>query len=395
MSEILELVDKYKEIIFSERNLKNKELYSFIDKEENYWFRDMWRGIPKKNFRKVPLLIIPDNQIWHHILKIDLKSFYSDSTEHLKQQLRMYIYKFENWEDNYYFDGKIYIWFNVMTEISFFGPKVRFFEYREPWMEDSKPLINQKEKLDKLDFPDFHKSGLMPLIHKFYEEINEMLVGKLNVIFPNWARGPFCLAVHLRGLENLLIDMIEDQEFFHKLMRFIVDSQKKWIDERAKFLGIKKYPLGTLFNDEIGSPMISPKLYENLILPYEIELAEYQGGILYWHSCNNTTDFYQLINKIPNLKMMHVSPWADLKEASNMFQDKVAVEKCIIPEQSILSADENKMKEDINKIIQNSGKKLRYLIRVDAIEKVHDLSFDLDKLKTFVNIYNKIMESRC
>ena len=202
------------------------------------------------------------------------------------------------------------------------------------------------------------------------------------------------MAVHLRGLENLLIDMLEDRKFFHKLMRFIVDSEKKWINDRAEFLGIKQYPYGTLFNDEIGTPLISPDLYKELILPYEVELAEYQGGILYWHSCNNTTDFYHLINKIPHLKMMHISPWADLKEASFIFHDKVAIEKCVMPGQSIFNADENRMSEDINKILEDASNKLRYLIRVDAIEKVHDLSYDLNKLKTFINIYNGIMNSR-
>ena len=94
MSEVLELVHKYKEIISSKRNLKNKEFYNLVDEEKIFWFRDMWRGIPKKNFKKVPLLIIPDNEIWHHILKINLKKFYASHLDHLKQQLRMYIFKF-------------------------------------------------------------------------------------------------------------------------------------------------------------------------------------------------------------------------------------------------------------------------------------------------------------
>ena len=45
------------------------------------------------------------------------------------------------------------------------------------------------------------------------------------------------MAFHIRGMENLLEDMIDDPEFTHRLMRFITDSRKKWVAERAKFLG--------------------------------------------------------------------------------------------------------------------------------------------------------------
>jgi uroporphyrinogen-III decarboxylase len=309
----------------------------------------------------------------------------------------MYIYKFDNWNDNFYFDGNIYIWFSVVTEMSLFGTSIRFFKNREPWLE-GKPLLANKKDLDMMETPDFFKSGLMPLVHKYYEVIRNEVDGKLPVIFPNLARGPFCYAAHLRGLDNILMDMISDPDFVHKLMRYMVNSEKNWIKERAKFLKVDKYPSGKLFNDEVGAPMMSPQLYEEFILPYEIELSQFQGGILYWHSCGivepTTTPFYELIKKIPNLKMMHISPWANDKKAAMVFKDEIALDKCLNPEQDVFSASKEEMEKRIRQIIEDYGEVPKYAIRFDAIEKMHGLEYDLKKIKEFVDIYNNIMGER-
>ena len=60
----------------------------------------------------------------------------------------------------------------------------------------------------------------MPKIHEFYSVMSEYAAGRLIVLFPEWVRGLFCLAVHLRGFENLLLDIITEPEYVHKLLRF-------------------------------------------------------------------------------------------------------------------------------------------------------------------------------
>jgi len=316
--------------------------------------------------------------------------YYKDPILFLKKQLQIFDYRYSHFNDNTYYDDNFNIWISMVIELSTFGPDIRFFEKREPWLSERQPLLYNKENLDYLKLPDFYKSGLMPIVHEFYERISEKIGDQIQVIFPNWARGPFCMASHMRGMENLLMDMISDPEFVHKLMRFIVEGMKKWMKERAKFLSINKLPKGKLFNDEIGSPMISPKFYEDFILPYEIELSEFQDGIEYWHSCNNITDFYELVKKIPNLQMVHISPWSDNRKAAEIFSDKIAMDKCISPEEDVLSADKNEMQEKIEKIIEEFGSSSRYAIRFDAIEKVHDIEYDLEKIDTFIEMYNKL-----
>jgi len=150
--------------------------------------------------------------------------------------LKLRIYKFNNWKDNTYFEDCLYFaMFEWIRDVNIFGQEMQFFEDRDPWIPSSaKPVLADKEKLNVMEIPDFYKSGFMPKIHEYYQLLKDKLNGDLDLIFPSWVRGPLCIAISIRGMENLLIDMVTDKDFVHRLMRFIVDTEKKWLEERAK-----------------------------------------------------------------------------------------------------------------------------------------------------------------
>lgn len=373
-------MDQMEEILQSPRNLANKRFW-----ESQTWPRDMWRGFPRlKPSQSIPFLVFPDNALWAKILKVDLREYYSDPEVHLKTQLKINIYHFNHWKDDTYYTKDLFIWFGVITELSFFGPKIIFFPNREGWIE-SPPLL-QKKDLESLKRPDFYKSGLMPKIHEFYEKMNGLVNGKLRVTFPMWVRGPFCIAAHLRGLDNIIMDMLEDPKFVHRLMRFIVDSEKEWAKERAKFLHspIEKT---FFFNDEVGLPLITPEMYEEFILPYEIELSDFYDGILYWHSCGDTSNFVNLIKKIPGLKMFHVGPRTDVSKAAVAFGTDVSLDVDLDPFKDVLEAEEKKMKSRIKRIIDICTERdIPFCIRADGFQPVHTLEEDLPRIKLWIDI---------
>ena len=283
------LIDEVLDVVNSDKNRTRKEWWA---NAEEPWYRDMWRGIPKKSAScGIPITVAPDNSLWSHILGVDLRNYYNNPLTHLETQLKMKIYHFKNFNDDTYFSGKVHIWFGVITELSYFGAPIKFFSNREGWI-DPPPVLADPKALDAMEPPDFYKSGLMPKVHEFYSRIREVVDERLEVMFPSWARGPFCIAAHLRGMENLLMDMVLNPEFVHRLMRFVVDSEKAWMKERSKFLG-EPMPKGKLYNDEIDFPTLSTKLYREFVLPYEKELSEFYGGITYWHSCGTTTRFFE------------------------------------------------------------------------------------------------------
>lgn len=93
---------------------------------------DMWRGFPKlKASQGIPFLVFPDNALWARILKVDLREYYFNLEVYLKTQLRMNIYHFNHWKDNACYTRDLFVWFGVVTELSFFRPKIIFFFNRE------------------------------------------------------------------------------------------------------------------------------------------------------------------------------------------------------------------------------------------------------------------------
>ena len=382
------LFDKIEEIVENPRNVVNKKFWE----SQISWPRNMWRGFPKfKPSQGIPFLVFPDNALWARILKVDLREYYSNPEVHLKTQLRMNIYHFNHWKDNACYTRDLFVWFGVVTELSLFGPRIIFFPNRDGWIE-SPSLLRKKKDFEFLKYPDFYKSGLMPKIHEFYERISELANKRLRVLFPMWGRGPFCIAAHLRGFENIIIDMLEDSKFVHKLMRFITNSEKEWAKERAKFLNSPIEKRG-FFNDEIGLPFIRPEMYEEFILPYEIELANFYGGVFYWHSCGDTSDFVNLIRKIPGLKMFHVGPNTSVSKAAATFGPDISLDVDLDPFRDVLEADEKKMRSKIKEITDICiEKNVPFSIRADAFQPVHSLEENLSKMKQWVSIASSFLE---
>lgn len=370
------LFDKVEEIIESPRNNFNKIFWD----TKCEWPRDMWRGFPVLQPNEgIPYLIFPDNGGWAKLLGVDLQSFYSDPVCHLETQLLMTEYHFNHLPDNMWFNRDLFIWFGVITELSFFGPKIVFFSNREGWIE-TPYLLEKKETLNSLSVPNFFTSGLMPRIHKFYEVMSSFAQKRgFRVLFPQWVRGPFCIAAHLRGIENIIMDMLEDPGFVHQLMSFIVHSEKEWAKERAKFLG---EPIHStfFFNDEVGLPLITPEMYKEFVLPYELDLAAFYGGITYWHSCGDTTQFISDINTIPGIKMLHVGPFTDIHTAFETKSNSIALDINLHPVRDVLEADRLTMSNTIKNIVQEAQKfHSPTCIRADGLQAISSIEDALAK----------------
>ena len=374
------LIDEYLEIVHSDRNRKNGQMWRGIGQ----WNRDKPRGFaPSRIDGRLPYVVELDISLWRKLSNnTNLVEYYSDPLTHMEFQLRRSLNHHKMYQDNYVFTDELYIWFGVITELSLFGSEVIWQEHKEGWVKE--PVLNNYDDLDKIAQPDFRTSGVMPKVHEFYEVMNEVADGKMKVMFPELARGPFCMAVHMRGINDLFCDVLIEPEWVHKLMRFIVDSEKNWNHERTKFLGEK--PLkAKLFNDEIDNPSIGPNIYDELIFPYEKEIGETYGGVRYFHSCGNITAFLPAISKLPNLDVVHVGPWTSYEEADRIMGNQTALEICLHPVNDIVMADESAMRAKLEDIIDKCPHK-NYSVRADALMPQGELEPQLEKIRQWEEI---------
>lgn len=384
-STIKELLKRYLQVVNSPENERNKQYWE----EVRGWNRDKLRPTPGMS-DKVPFVIKPDNSLFTQVLNIGMDDYYENPEKYLEVQLRMFLYHHENFKDNYYFTNELYVWFSVVTELGLFNTKIKYFKHKEPWIEGS--IIKNYEDLDKIDPIDFYKGGIMPKIHKYYEVIKEYAGDDFKVMFPEWVRGPFCIASHLRGVEDLLMDTMLNPEFVHKLMRFIVNSNKEWNKEREKFTK-EKLTSCRLWNDEIDSAVISGDTYREFIFPYEKELSDYYGSVRYWHSCGKTDEFMKDISQLTNLRMFHCSPWSSAKKAVETFNKDIAFDVCINPQADVYDLNKEEMEKVLIRL-KDIFKNSKYAIRADTFMVQNSIDFTLNKIKDWNEAAIKVLSQR-
>ena len=384
--EIKVLMDRIRVISDDPKNLERAQYWQpFADTA-----RDKWRGTPRARaaIKRAPVMIEPEMTMWGPIICFKADVFYRDPVVFLLNQLKINIFRHENFNEDTCVGKEITIRLGTTLESSLLGSKTVYTENEYPWI-DREAVIKSDKDLDRLEPFDFYKTGLMPLAHQYYEVIGELLDSDFKVTFPEWGRSPFGVATHVRGYEDLLVDMIKNPKFTHRLMRKITDFRKTWISERAAFLG-QKVEKGNLYNDEVNSPTLSTPMYEEFALPYELELSDFHGGILYWHSCGDTTALLPSIAKIPGLGMFHAGPWTDVATAVNAFDGKVPLEICLHPVRDVQAAARPAMEKRLSGIAKACNGS-PFTVRADGLQVITNVKQDLKKIDEWNEMARRLL----
>ncbi|MGQ9781120.1 MAG: uroporphyrinogen decarboxylase family protein [Nitrososphaeria archaeon] len=115
---------------------------------------------------------------------------------------------------------------------------------------------------------------------------------------------------YLRGFKNYLIDLIRHKELVthinEKLLEYYRKNLALWLSSVGGYVHVG------VFGDDLGSqdgPLISPKLYREMIQPYEKELFQYvkrnSNLYVFYHSCGS---IYQLIPDIIDAGVDIINP---------------------------------------------------------------------------------------
>ena len=130
------------------------------------------------------------------------------------------------------------------------------------------PLLKDPADLAKLKVPDPAKDGRIPYFLEVCERVAEKV--RKTATLGLGQCGPWNLAMHLRGAEQMLIEDVMEPDFVHELMRFTT--------EVVRAVGNAFIDAGFLpsFGEASAScSLISPQIYKDFIKPYHTELIEY------------------------------------------------------------------------------------------------------------------------
>jgi uroporphyrinogen-III decarboxylase len=242
-------------------------------------FKDIASKEPQsmaERFTKLMMFQEPDRlivimQIHDHaarIAGINLREMCIDPKKMLYAQLYAAVkYKFDTvvmFADAYNFEAEA------------LGAKIFFPEDSFPVILE--PLIEEPSDLEKLDIPDFSKTGR----GSYVIEGTRLALEKLEeYAFPTAvAAAPWSVAVQLRGFNNLVRDTRKNPEFAHKVLDFCVDVIEAFVKYQQKaFEGIMVFP--ALVDAFSCIPPTSPKLVYDYVIPHTAELINRLGPMMW------------------------------------------------------------------------------------------------------------------
>jgi hypothetical protein len=180
-----------------------------------------------------------------------------------------------------------------------------------------------------------------------HDLLGDILPVKLTCAVPGpgaWLHG---WATELRGVEQLLLDLMDRPAWAHRLMRTLMEGFLGVMDQYEKMGLLTLNNTGLMACDDLpqkdhdgrrvrlrdlwgrGESQefqgVSPAQHEEFLLRYQKPILE-RFGITFYGCCEDLTNKIPLILSIPNLRKFVCSPWTDIGKLAAAVGDRYCIE---------------------------------------------------------------------
>ncbi len=170
-----------------------------------------------------------------------------------------------------------------IAEASALGGPIRWSNTVPPQTVE---FIKRPEQIEELEVPDPHKDGLMPqILHDFDYFIREA-PKSVKVEF-GWVRGPLQVSAAVRGLTELMKDLVLRTELAHKLIDVATRTAIEYLRAQQEIAG----QLERVFlSDDVAGGLLSPSQFREFAAPYFKKIYEtFPDALHMYHSDSNST----------------------------------------------------------------------------------------------------------
>ena len=247
-------------------------------------------------------------------------------------------------------------------------------------------LIDYEKQMSQLKYPQLNidRDRSDQLLEAIQTAIGSILKVRRKHIW--WwslaTKEGFCdVLFFLRGLTNLMLDMYDHPDHLHELMSFLRDVNLQRLDYLEKNHLLFSNTDGTYvcsgalgYSDELQAadpekitPMdmwgfsesqitvgISPEMFAEFILPYQIPLLE-RFGLNGYGCCENIDKRWDHIKAIPRLRRVSVSQWSDHDKMEELLGDKYIYSSKPSPSSlAVSNIDEDSIRKWLRREVQRS-----------------------------------------
>lgn len=153
-----------------------------------------------------------------------------------------------------------------------------------------RPPLRDKADFAGLSLPDPLAGGRMTDRVQGGQFLKEQVGGEVPVM--GWVEGPIAEAVDLRGMQDLMLDLVDDRPFVEDLLDWVLELETSFavaqIEAGCDLIGI----------GDAAASLVSSRVYEELVLPREQKLVQAihgAGAVARLHICGNTTHLLGLM----------------------------------------------------------------------------------------------------
>ncbi|MCF7928270.1 MAG: uroporphyrinogen decarboxylase family protein [Spirochaetales bacterium] len=158
-----------------------------------------------------------------------------------------------------------------------------------------------------------------------------------------WVEGPAAEAGDLRGINNFLMDSVDDEEFVDELMDLSLETAIGFAQAQVR-AGADTIGIG----DAVAS-LFSPAMYERHILPREEKLCEsirQTGAYVKLHICGNITHLLPGIARLP-IDIIDVDHMVDLEKVRKTLPDHIVITGNIDPVKGVMQGTPAAIRDQI------------------------------------------------
>lgn len=148
------------------------------------------------------------------------------------------------------------------------------------------PLIKEKRDIDLIADFVTHPKVDVEAVNRTAEAFGERGLVRGHICYFDVYGQPGCWqdAVELVGTERLIYETYDDPQWVHELIRILQARKKTFIESLAG----ARYDLLELGGGAASSTVISPRIFDEFVAPYDselIELAHRVGQRIVYHTC--------------------------------------------------------------------------------------------------------------
>lgn len=250
------------------------------------------------------------------------------------------------------------------------------------------PLKNLGKDLDKLRFrkPEVDRDFTLRKLEIAIDTFGDILSVDLKVGGAYWwTCGLSATAIKLVGLEEFMLYMYDNPEGLHRLMAFLRDEQLHYIEwfekegflsdnNNAAYIGSgglgytnelpgreRKENESVLLRDRWGfaesqeTVSVSPEMFAEFVLPYQMPLME-KFGLNSYGCCEPVENRLNYILKIPRLRRISVSPWANQEKCAEIIGRDYIFSRKPNPALVGVSFNEEIIRSDLRSTLAVAGK---------------------------------------